>query len=245
VEANQAQVLGLPPDDPLVRSATREAFDLYARYWLDTFRAPLMTAEEVNERFVSEGGELIGRALEAGHGCIAALPHMGNWDVAGRWVAGNHDGRIAAVAEDLRPRRLAELFVRHRRELGMRVVPLTANGHVGQRLGALLADNWVVALVADRDLSGRGVEVEMFGRPRRVPAGPALLSLTTGAPLLVSPVFTTDEGWSCRLAPVEFEPTGQLRADVVELTRRMAAAFERAIASRPPDWHMFQPGWEP
>lgn len=242
VEANQAQVLGLDPDDALVRSAALEAFDLYARYWHESFRAPLMAPEEVDRRFLMQGEEAIDRALEAGKGCITALPHMGNWDVAGRWVSARYP-RLASVAEDLRPRRLTELFVEHRRTLGMRIVPLEASGNIGQRLASLLADNWIVALVADRDIAGRGVEVEMFGRARRLPAGPALLSITSGAPLLVCPVFTTDDGWCCRIRRLEFEATGDLRGDVRELTRRMAAAFEDAIAAKPPDWHMFQPGW--
>jgi KDO2-lipid IV(A) lauroyltransferase len=244
VRDNQAQVLGLEPDDPLVRSAAREAFDLYARYWYESFRAPDMPIEEVRRRFIMEGEGAIDAALKAGTGCIAALPHMGNWDVAGRWVSDRFE-RIASVAEDLRPPRLRDLFLEHRRRLGMRIVPLTATAHVGQQLASLLADNWIVALVADRHLAGRGVDVMMFGRPRRLPAGPALLSITSGAPLLACPVFTTDDGWRCRVERIPFERSGQLRRDVEELTRRMAAAFERAIASNPPDWHMFQPGWSP
>jgi phosphatidylinositol dimannoside acyltransferase len=243
VEVNQAQVLGLDADDPLVRSAALEAFDLYARYWLESFRAPLMSAEEVDRRFRMEGNEAIDRALDAGKGCITTLPHMGNWDVAGRWVSTRYP-RLASVAEDLEPRRLTDLFAEHRRTLGMRIVPLAPRGNVGQQLASLLADNWIVALVADRDLAGRGVEVEMFGRTRRLPAGPAMLSITSGAPLLVCPVFTTDEGWVCRIRTVEFERSGDLRGDVRELTRRMAAGFEDAIAAKPPDWHMFQPGWD-
>jgi KDO2-lipid IV(A) lauroyltransferase len=141
---------------------------------------------------------------------------------------------------------LSELFLRHREELGMRIIPLSKDGHVGQQLKQLLADNWIVALVADRDLGGRGVEVEMFGERRRVPAGPALLSLTTDAPLCVCPVQTLSDGWSVTIGdPIEFERTGETKRDVVELTRRMAAEFERAIAANPPDWHLFQPGWEP
>jgi KDO2-lipid IV(A) lauroyltransferase len=128
----------------------------------------------------------------------------------------------------------------------MRIIPLTKNGHVGQRLKQLLAENWVVALVADRDLTGRGIEVEMFGAPRRIPAGPALLSLTSGASIHVTPVTTLERGWRVRIgAPIAFEPTGETKADVVALTRLMAAEFERAIAARPADWHMFQPAWEP
>lgn len=244
VAGNLSRVLGRPPDDPLVQAATREAFALYARYWYETFHLRVMTPEEVNKRFVCDGIEIIDRALEAGRGAILALPHLGNWDAAGRWLCIN-GYRLAAVAEQLRPRRVFELFLRHREALGMRIIPLTKTQKVGEQLVELLADNWLVALVADRDLTGRGVEVEMFGAPRKLPAGPALLSLTTGSPLMVCPVYTTDEGWVCRIGdPLKIERTGELREDVTALTRLIGAEFERAIAARPTDWHMFQPAWD-
>jgi KDO2-lipid IV(A) lauroyltransferase len=243
VAANQARVLGLDPETPLVRAATREAFRSYARYWCDTFAIRSLPQAEIDRRTRMEGTEHIDAALEAGHGCLCVMPHMGNWDLAGHWIA-LHGYRIAAVAEVLEPERLTELFVRHREELGMRVVPLREGAHVGQQLAGLLADNWVVALVADRNLGGRGVEVEMFGAARTIPAGPALLSVTTGAPILVCSSYTTHDGWIVRiLPPLEFERTGSTRSDVVALTRRMAAEFERGIAAHPPDWHMFQPAW--
>jgi len=244
VAANQAMVLGREPGSDLVASATKEAFSLYARYWFDSFRARVLPVAELNARTVTEGIDHIDRALEGGKGCIAVLPHMGNWDVAGRWLAAN-DYRIASVAEELRPRRLFELFLEHREALGMKIIPLTKDGHVGQQLRALLGQNWIVALVADRDLTGRGVEVEMFGGPRKLPAGPALLSLSTGAPLMVCPMWTTENGWKIQVgAALEIERTGDMRADVTALTRRMAAEFERAISARPVDWHMFQPAWD-
>jgi phosphatidylinositol dimannoside acyltransferase len=244
VAANQARVLGAEPSDARVDHATREAFELYARFWFDAFRIRTMPEEEFNERIVVIGVENIDRALEAGKGCVCALPHMGNWDAAGHWFGAN-GYRIAAVAEELRPPRLYELFLRHREELGMRIVGLTKEGHVGQQLKQLLSENWMVALVADRDLTGRGTEVEMFGAPRRVPAGPALLSLSSGAPLVVCPVYTRDDGWEVRIEePLEIERTGVIREDVAALSRLMAERFERAIAAKPTDWHMFQPAWD-
>ena len=244
VAANQARVLGAEPSDARVDHATREAFELYARFWFDAFRIRTMPEEEFNERIVVIGVENIDRALEAGKGCVCALPHMGNWDAAGHWFGAN-GYRIAAVAEELRPPRLYELFLRHREELGMRIVGLTKEGHVGQQLKQLLSENWMVALVADRDLTGRGTEVEMFGAIRRVPAGPALLSLSSGAPLVVCPVYTRDDGWEVRIEePLEIERTGVIREDVAALSRLMAERFERAIAAKPTDWHMFQPAWD-
>jgi lauroyl/myristoyl acyltransferase len=244
VAANQARVLGAEPTDARVAHATREAFELYARFWFDAFRIRKMPVPEFNERVVMIGAENIDRALEAGKGCVCALPHMGNWDAAGHWFGAN-GYRIAAVAEELRPPRLYDLFLRHREELGMRIVGLTREGHVGQQLKQLLSENWMVALVADRDLSGRGIEVEMFGATRRVPAGPALLSLSSGAPLVVCPVYTRDDGWEVRIEePLEIERTGVMREDVAALSRLMAERFERAIAAKPTDWHMFQPAWD-
>lgn len=245
VAANQARVLDADPDDPRVATATREAFELYARYWFDAFVIRTLSVEEFNRRTVITGLDLVDTALEAGKGCICVLPHTGNWDVGGAWF-GVNGYPIAAVAEELRPRRLFELFVSHREAMGMKIIGLSRHGHVGTQLKSLLAQNWMVALVADRDLTGRGIEVEMFGAPRKVPAGPALLSLTTGAPLLCCPTYTLKDGWEIHFeGPLEIERTGSLRADVEALSRVMAERFERAIASHPTDWHMFQPAWDP
>jgi phosphatidylinositol dimannoside acyltransferase len=244
VAANQARVLGAQPDDERVELATREAFELYARFWYDAFRIRSMPLGEFNRRTTIVDVENVDRALEAGRGVVCALPHMGNWDVAGHWFGAN-GYRISAVAEELRPQRLYDLFRRHREELGMRIIGLTKGGHVGQQLKQLLSENWMVALVADRDLNGRGIEVEMFGARRSVPAGPALLSLTSGAPLLVCPVYTRPDGWEVRIGePLDIERTGSMREDVAALSRLMAERFERAIAAEPVDWHMFQPAWK-
>jgi KDO2-lipid IV(A) lauroyltransferase len=242
VSRNMSKVLGLPPEDPLVVATTREAFGSYARYWYDTFHARTLSREELARRFEMVGDENIRAAEDLGKGCIIALPHLGNWDVAGQYVALSH--RLIAVAEDLKPRELAEQFRRHREALGMEILVLTDAKAVGFRLVQLLAENAVVALVADRDLGGKGIDVEMFGATRKIPAGPAMLSITSGAPLLTATIVATQEGWRCTISePVTAERTGKMRADVTALTRALAAEFERSVASCPVEWHMFQPAW--
>ena len=246
VVANLGQVLGRPPESELVQAAAREAFDLYARYWYDSFRARVMPQEEVNARFLCHNLGAIDRALEQGRGCLIGLPHLGNWDVAGRFLTGN-GYKMCAVAERLANNRVFDQFLRHREAMGMKIIALETGesaARVGPQLLELLADNWVITLVADRDLTGRGVDVEMFGRTRKLPAGPALLSLSSGAPLLTAKVYTTAPGWDCFISdPLEIERTGEMRVDVGALTRVLAAEFERAIAAKPTDWHMFQPAW--
>ena len=244
VSENLARVLGHPPESALVQEAVRECFVLYGRYWYETFALRSMPVEEVNRRFTVEGLEHIDSAVAAGRGMVIALPHMGNWDAAGHWLAVN-GYRMTAVAEELKPRSVFELFYRHRRALGMNIVALTEGRRAGQSLVRLLSENHVLTLVADRDLTAKGVDVEMFGARRLLPAGPAYLSLLTGAPLSAAAVFTTAEGWHCFIGPaLNIARTGKNRQDVTLLTRMIAAQFERHISAAPADWHMFQPAWD-
>jgi KDO2-lipid IV(A) lauroyltransferase len=243
VARNQARVLGLDPADERVRASTREAFRLYARCWYDSFRLRAMSPAAIHAHTDVRDFHHVETALAAGQGCIAVLPHMGNWDLAGRFLAANGH-RVASVAEELKPHRLFELFSRHRRELGIHILPLADTARLRPKLERLLSENWVVALLADRDLTGRGVEIEMFGAPRRVPAGPALLSLTTGTPLLVGSVYTTRDGWRIEVSPpLAATRSGDLRTDVQALSQQIATAFERAIVKQPADWHLFEAGW--
>jgi lauroyl/myristoyl acyltransferase len=242
VAANQGRVLGRPADDPLVRASTREAFAMYARYWFDTFHVQTWDEERLARHFRYEGLEHLEKGLAEGRGVILALPHIGNWDVGGRAIA-DRVARPVAVAEHLKPEGLFELFLEHRGRLRMDIVDL-ASKHVGRQLTAHLAKNRIIGLVADRDMSGRGIEVEMFGKARRMPAGPASLSLSTGALLVCGPVYQTPDGWLNVFTPVSIEPTGDRKRDIGVLTQELATAFEGTIAAAPSDWHLFQPGWD-
>lgn len=244
VAGNLSRVLGRDPASPLVQAATQEAFRSYGRYWYDTFHARVIPPEEMKRRQVFVGREHLERAFEKGNGLVLALPHLGNWDTAGAWVP-LQGWRITAVAELLRPERLYELFLNHRRGLGMGVLGLADDRKVAEECIRLLSENELIALVADRDLQGNGVIVEMFGEQRRMPAGPALLSLATGCPLMSAACYDTPDGWVTYISPpIEIERTDSLRDDVTTVTRILAAHFEHAIGAAPTQWHMFQPAWE-
>ncbi len=93
--------------------------------------------------------------------------------------------------------------------------------------------------MAERDLSRTGVEVDFFGEPTRMPAGPAKLAITTGAALL--PVHC----WYDDGVPVLdfYPPLDTSSDDVGVITQALADTFARNIAEHPADWHMLQPQW--
>ena len=98
-----------------------------------------------------------------------ALPHSGNWDMAGVWLAQNY-GTFSTVAERLKPESLYDRFIEYRESLGFEVLPLSG----GERpplevLAERLRDNRFVCLMADRDLTRSGVQVDFFGEATGYP----------------------------------------------------------------------------
>ena len=242
VERNVRRVLGAEATEREVRDATAEVFANYARYWQEMFRLSRERPDSFDARVDDEGYEHVVAACDAGRGAILALPHLGNWDLAGAWMAARGHG-VTVVAEPVHPRELFDWFVAERGKVGMEVVAL-GPGSVSQLLRAL-SDNRIVALVCDRDLSQTGVAVDFFGAPTTMPGGPATLALRTGAPLLpVGGYFLPDGRGRIRiLPPVPAERSGRLRDDVARVTQDLARRFEALIRVAPGQWLMMQPMW--
>ena len=207
----------------------------YLRYWQEAFRLPEWTDEEIVGSVRTVNEKLLRDAYAAGRGVICALPHLANYDHAGAW-AGLTGMPVSTVAERLQPESLFDRFIAYRKRLGMEVLPLTGGDHdVTGVLAERLRAGGFVCLVADRDLSESGVPVTFFGRPSRMPAGPAALSLRTGAPLI--PATLHYDGPDL---VITFHDTIDPEGGTSAMTQRCADAFAAGIAAHPQDWHMLQ-----
>jgi KDO2-lipid IV(A) lauroyltransferase len=237
---NLARVIGTTParvPDGLIRASVAS----YARYWREAFRLPSMDLTKLGKQLDPHfgGQEHIAAALDAGRGAILALPHSGNWDMAGVWLAQKH-GTFTTVNERLKPESLYKRFIAYRESLGFEMLPLSG----GERppfevLAERLRDNRVVCLMAERDLTRAGVQVDFFGEPTRMPAGSAKLAIETGADLMVVHSWYPAHGWEFSTTP----PLDTSSGDVAVITQTLADHFARNIAAHPADWHMMQPQW--
>ncbi len=246
LRANLRRVVG--PDvseadlDVLVRAGLRS----YARYWMEAFRLPALSRAEILAGFRFDREDVLAADVAAGRGAIVALPHSGNWDMAGAWVAAM-GWPIATVAERLKPEGIYQRFLAFRRDLGMEILPT----HGGERPAFdVLVDRvkagYVVPLLADRDLSARGVTVDFFGSRTRMPPGPALLALRTGAPLYVASLWYEPEAACATIeGPLALPGAeqGTLDVRVRILAQRVADGLAAGIARHPQDWHMLQRMW--
>jgi KDO2-lipid IV(A) lauroyltransferase len=216
----------------------------YLRYWCEVFRLPDWDRDRVlsRVRFVDEHN--LYEPIAAGKGLVGALPHMGNWDHGGAAVAARGVS-VTSVAERLEPAEVFEQFLAFRESLGMQIVPLSGgDGDVFATLAARVRSNHFVPLLADRDLTARGLPVTFFGERASMPAGPAALALRTRAPLV--PVTLWYEGTAphhdlvLRFGEPLEVPRGRGGDALRTLTQALATTFEAGIREHPSDWHMLQ-----
>ena len=241
-ERNLRRVLGAGLHGRELRRMSRDVFVSYARYYVDSFRLPSCSADEIESGFTVEGYHHVEAALAGQAGPILALPHLGGWEWAAFWLTRIKGERVSAVVEELRPPELFEWFCELRRELGMDVIPLGAGA--GSAVVKAIKERHITCLLTDRYLSGGGVPVEFFGERTLLPAGPATLALRTGAPLLPCAVYFRGAGCHGVVRPpIPAAREGRLRDDVARVTQLMARDLEQLIATAPEQWHLLQPNW--
>jgi lauroyl/myristoyl acyltransferase len=242
VDRNLDRIASTSQNTGAPRGHTDAVFAHYARYWYELFRLPHDDLTRLDERVDCDGFEHLQAAAARHRGLLLALPHLGNWDLAGAWLA-TKGYRVTAVAEPVDPPELFDWFAATREQIGIQVVALGPDA--GSAMLGALREERVVCLVCDRDLSGDGVAVTFFGERTRLPGGPALLALRTGAPLLpVGLCFLPDDRHGIRiLPPLPTDRRGRLRDDVARVTQQLATVFEELIAAAPDQWLMMQPNW--
>ncbi|MGA5819242.1 phosphatidylinositol mannoside acyltransferase [Kitasatospora sp. NPDC094028] len=231
-------------DEAALRELSRAGMRSYLRYWMESFRLSEWSRERVARDVRVEGFEHLKAPLEAGRGAVIALPHMGNWDLAGTWVA-QQGHPFTTVMERLKPERLFDRFVAFREAQGMEVLGLTGGSvNVIGTLARRLREGKLVCLVGDRDLSEAGIEVSFFGEATRMPAGPAALCQRTGAALLPVTLWYDGPVMRARIHPELVAPEeGDRKERTRAMTQAMARVWERGIAEHPQDWHMLQKFW--
>jgi lauroyl/myristoyl acyltransferase len=243
LESNLARVV--PDATPAQLSALAHAgMRSYLRYWMESFRLPTWSKERIRAGVDPKDLHYLQEGLAAGQGVILALPHMGNYDLAGAWLTTKLGVPFTTVAERLKPETLYDRFVAYREGLGMEVLPHTGAAAFGT-LARRLRSGGLVCLVADRDLSASGIEVKFFGDTARMPAGPAMLALQTGA-LLLPVTLWYDETTMLRgrvHPPVPPPQTGTRTEKAAVMTQAMADEFASGIAEHPEHWHMLQRLW--
>ena len=253
LEKNLARVLPAPTSPGRVRRASRQAMRSYMRYFYEAFALAGMSEEQILARVRADVPPQVHADLQR-DSIVLAVGHTGNWDLVGAWAC-RRLATVLTVAERLEPADLFDQFVAFRERLGMRILGQGRGEKVFDRLVAAAQDGgpYVIPLLADRDLSASGVEVDLCGHTARFAAGPAALAQRLDLPLYVAGMHyeslagerrrAAGSRWglvlTLREVPRPPGPSGPER--VVAHTRAWAAAMGPLLAEHAVDWHMLQP----
>ena len=252
LEANLARVRP-ELDARALRRLSRAGMRSYLRYYGEAFTLAASSRERIDARVRMLGRDLLQQHIDARQSVVLALSHMGNWDLAGAWAT-HALAPVVTVAERLEPEELFQEFVRFREGVGLRIIPLTGGGDVFRQLVRAMREGGVlVPLLADRDLTAKGIEVTLFGTTARVAAGPAALAVSLAAPLFaVAITYERLRGARRRAAGtpwgivLDFIPVAApiagltSREQVKAMSQAWVHVLEGAIAGAPQDWHMLQ-----
>ena len=223
-----------------LRDLAKAGMRSYLRYWCDTFRSPDWDAERIQSTVTVNDAELLLEPVRSKRGVVVALPHAGNWDHAGSYFC-SQGIPLVTVVERLKPEKLFRKFLAFREAIGMEALPL--DGRVMGTLASRLREGKLVALVADRDLSRSGINVDFFDGTARMPAGPALLAIRTGADLITAYVSYTKAGIHIDFRKVLIASGDTESEQVAKTVQLCADNFAAGIMEHPEDWHMLQRIW--
>jgi KDO2-lipid IV(A) lauroyltransferase len=237
------RVLGPEATEASIDEAVKGMFRSYGRYWAETFWFRPRRKTSVARGVDHVHFDPIYAAQEAGRGIVFAVPHLGNWEVAGI-VANEIGSPIIAVAEDLPNEHITKWFVDLRAQFDIEIV-LTTDPNLRSKLIRRLKEGGAIALLADRDVTGGGIEVDFFGSPAPVPVGPVVFAELTGASLIpVAAYFQEGAGHRIVVLDEVVPPAGGTRSERVEAGEQLLVqSLEELIEAAPSQWHLFQPHW--
>lgn len=233
-----------------LRHVSRAATRSYAQYYAEIFTAPGLSEQELTRRITLDiPDELIEMSTHSS--VVLALGHTGNWDYAG-FAVSRELAPVLTVAEALEPPQVFAEFLAFRQSLGMEIIPLRKGTNVfGQLRTRAKSERRAVALLADRDLTHNGIDVELVGHRARVAAGPAALSHTLNIPLYFAGLRHTRVPSPSRMrphrsvnglfgefiGPVTVAPGPNA---VERLTQAWADVMSDWLRRYPESWHMLQ-----
>ena len=220
---------------------TKDGMRSYLRYWFDTFRLNKWSKSRIIETTFVVRENLLRDPVETKEGCIIALPHAGNWDHAAAYFCSTGIP-LTAVVEKLKPEAIFKKFLAYRQSIGIEAI-----SHKEKTIPILmerLNQGKLIAFVADRDMSRNGIEVNFLGGIAKMPAGPAILAIKTGSPLVTAYIRYLDKGIEITFdETIKLPVAGGEDEKIKIVTQSMADNFAKRIKDSPVDWHMLQRIW--
>lgn len=247
VLGNMRRVFGpdLPQDD--LQRLAHAYYGHYVRFLLELVKLPLLSAERKKGFIRVENMASPIAAHKQGKGLILLTGHFGNWEVS--TVAGiqqfpQFKGLFHFVRRPLKPELLNRFVTRRFQKAGFGTI--AKRGSL-DRILDLLAGGAIVVYVFDQHAGKKdGVPVDFFGHPAGTFKSPALLAMTSGAPVIPASSWREPDGTHVLRFedPIALVDGADGGAAIRENTRAFNAVLERLLLRHPEQWIWMHKRWK-
>jgi len=240
-EHNLQMAYGESLSDGERRRLVEQVFIHFAKSLMEFLVADGLSPNDLCRMVTLKGEEHLQWCVQQGKGTLIITAHYGNWEIAARYLTQCKGYVLNVVARDADDSATAVLVNRIREQGGYRVFP---RGQAVRAVLQALKRNELVAMLPDQNAGD--VFVPFFGRLAGTVAGPALLALRSGAPIL--PVFCTRQPDNTylfeMLPPFVVQPSGDKERDVTDTMAHITALIEQQVRKHPSQWLWLHNRWK-
>ncbi len=240
-ERNLRMAYGETLSDAERQRLVQQVFIHFAKSLMEFLVGDGLSPEHIRRMVTIIGEEHLQWCVQQGKGTLIVTAHYGNWEIAARFLTQCRGYTLNVVARDADDSVTTVLVNRIREQGGYRVF---SKGQAVRATLQALKRNELVALLPDQNAGD--VYVPFFGRLAGTVAGPAILALRTGAPIL--PVFCTRQPDNTYLfeilPPLTVQPSGDKERDVTETMAQITAIIEHQVRKYPSQWLWLHNRWK-
>jgi KDO2-lipid IV(A) lauroyltransferase len=224
--------------EPEVLRIARASYEHLGRTSIEAALLSALSPAQVRAMFDGiEGADALAAARAEGKGVLLVSGHLGNWELAGAFVAAS-GVPIEAVARGMENPLFDRYITRTRHDLGMTVIH---DADAVRRVPRAMREGKAVAMLVDQGAAGLASSwVPFFGRYAKTPRGPAVFALRLGAPVVFATALRQPNGrYVMYYERIPVHPTGDREADVDRIVADYTSTLERWIRRAPEQyfWH--------
>lgn len=224
-------------DETAVQHIALESYESLGRTTIETALMPARSREQVLAMFSRvDGWDVVERAMALGRGILFVTGHLGNWELAGSFVASRVP--LEAVARRMQNPLFDRYLTETRQRIGMSVIH---DADAVKRVPRAIREQHAVAFLVDQGAVGlASTWVPFFRRLAKTPRGPAVFALRLGAPVIFGAALRQPDGrYAIGFEEVKVAPTGDREADVDRIVADYTAVLERWVRRAPGQyfWH--------
>jgi Kdo2-lipid IVA lauroyltransferase/acyltransferase len=230
-------------DREAVVNLARDSYKHLGRTFIETALLDSLGKDGLQQLVESvEGWEEVEEVMSKGKGAVMVTGHIGNWELAGGYVAARGIPLDAIVRGMANP--LFDAYINHTREgIGMTIVH---DSEAVRRTPRSLRAGRAVAFVADQGAKGlASTFVPFFGRPAKTPRGAAVFALRFEVPVLFVVALRKPNGrYRLIVERLEAKRTGDMDNDVDAIVARFTERLEHWVRVVPAQYFWQHRRWK-